>query len=829
MNGRLSSIRARITLVTLVPLVALVGLWIFATGITSGDAVRLIQGRDLGVQVIEPTQNTVDALQKERRLSMWRVGHGGDPEGADLAAQRRATDGFRAASQRAVGSQHVRERFSPAARGIYEAFVRGLGALEAVRAEIDAGSASRADVLRAYTGMIDAAFALYSLPVPQDGRVAADARAVTALARAREFLSREDALLSGVLGAGRLTVAERADFAQLVGAQRFLYADTVANLPGPDRDRYGRMVSSPEFARLRLLEDEVVRAAPRAAVPADTGRPATRVSRADRPPVSVRQWWSTADTVGTRLYDFENDVLDGVTARARDMALGVFGRLAIAGGLGLLAVVASALLAYRVARRLVRECRTLADAVVGFARYQLPQLAERVRSGEPVDPSAVPPDPQFRIDEIRAISRSFQTTREAVLIAAAGEVAARRGINEVFVNLARRNQALLHRQLALLDTMEHRSEDPSELADLFRLDHLATRMRRHAEGLVILAGKHAGRGWRNPVPLIDVVRGAVAEVEDYQRVRVQPMPRLALLGSAVADVIHLIAEIVENATTFSPPRAPVTISGHAAGNGYAIEIEDRGLGMDEDAVVAANAKLADPPDFDPADSAQLGLFVVARLAARHGIRVTLRPSPYGGMTAIALIPGNLVVEPDEPEPVARRSGPLALTPGPAPGGGAETAREKEGVVRLVTDPPAEHEPAPEPEQVAPRPQPAPVEATEAGLPRRRRQQNLAPQLRERVDARLAAERGEDPAGTGRHRATGPVPAARPVPLAAPVPPQAPPPQNAPEGPAEDARSPESLRSMMSAMQRGWERGRDAAERGPQGDAKTHPEQEDHTP
>ncbi|MCQ0005045.1 ATP-binding protein [Actinomadura madurae] len=182
-------------------------------------------------------------------------------------------------------------------------------------------------------------------------------------------------------------------------------------------------------------------------------------------------------------------------------------------------------------------------------------------------------------------------------------------------------------------------------------------MRRHAEGLVILAGKSAGRGWRRPVPLVDVVRGAVAEVEDYPRVRVQPLPRIALLGSAVADVIHLLAEVVENATTFSPPQSPVRVSGHPVASGFAIEVEDRGLGMTEEALRAANERLANPPEFDPSDSAQLGLFVVARLAQRHDITVTLRPSPYGGRPRSRWSPGR------SSWTAPRRNPPCAAPPG----------------------------------------------------------------------------------------------------------------------------------------------------------------------
>ena len=211
----------------------------------------------------------------------------------------------------------------------------------------------------------------------------------------------------------------------------------------------------------------------------------------------------------------------------------------------------------------------------------------------------------------------------------------------MFRSLARRRQSLLHRQLTLLDQMERRASDPEALDDLFRLDHLTTRMRRHAEGLVILAAP-PGRGWSSPVRMVDVMRGAIAEVEDYARVSVATRSQAALAGSAVADVIHLLAELIENATTLSPPYTSVRVSGDTVANGFAIEVEDRGLGMSPARLAELNG-VAHPPEFNPSDTEQLGLFVVGQLAKRHGIRVTLKASPYGGTAAIVLIPGHLVV------------------------------------------------------------------------------------------------------------------------------------------------------------------------------------------
>jgi hypothetical protein len=223
----------------------------------------------------------------------------------------------------------------------------------------------------------------------------------------------------------------------------------------------------------------------------------------------------------------------------------------------------------------------------------------------------------------------------------------------MFRNLARRNQSLLQRQLTVLDDMERRATDPDVLEDLFKMDHLTTRMRRHAEGLIILSGAPPGRSWSAPVKLIDVMRGAVAEVEDYARVTTATQSPAALAGSAVTDVIHLLAELIENATSLSPPFTQVRVSGETVANGFAIEIEDRGLGMVPERLQELNERLANPPDINPANTEQLGLFVVGQLARRHGIRVVLHPSPYSGITAVAVIPSALIVE----------EGPAAITAG----------------------------------------------------------------------------------------------------------------------------------------------------------------------
>ena len=296
-----------------------------------------------------------------------------------------------------------------------------------------------------------------------------------------------------------------------------------------------------------------------------------------------------------------------------------------------------------VGRSIIRRLGGLERTALQLAEVQLPDVVGRLRRGENVDVNAEAPALRVGGDEIGRVGQAFDLVRQTAIRAAVDEARLRQGLNDVFRSLARRSQSLLHRQLTLLDQMERRASDPEALDDLFRLDHLTTRMRRHAEGLVILAGAPPGRGWSSPVRMVDVMRGAIAEVEDYARVSVATRSQAALAGSAVADVIHLLAELIENATTLSPPYTSVRVSGDTVANGFAIEVEDRGLGMSPSRLAELNDRLINPPEFNPSDSEQLGLFVVSQLAKRHGIRVTLKASPYGGTTAIVLIARHLVV------------------------------------------------------------------------------------------------------------------------------------------------------------------------------------------
>ena len=277
-------------------------------------------------------------------------------------------------------------------------------------------------------------------------------------------------------------------------------------------------------------------------------------------------------------------------------------RIALADAVGLVATIIAAIAMAWFARRLFSEISTVESTARRFADQQFPALVERLRRGEELDLEGELPVPApVKTTEVVRMATAVASIQQTALTAAATETSLRTGISQVFVSLARRSLSLLQRQLRLIDDLEDKATHPAALADLFPLDHLTTRMRRHAEGLIILSGSVPGRGWTSPVPVIDVVRGAVAEVEDYKRVEVVTDSEDMVAGSVVADMIHLLAELVENATLFSPSGTRVEVRAERVGNGFAFEIEDRGLGIKPDELDAINDQLGSPADFDLAD------------------------------------------------------------------------------------------------------------------------------------------------------------------------------------------------------------------------------------
>jgi len=316
----------------------------------------------------------------------------------------------------------------------------------------------------------------------------------------------------------------------------------------------------------------------------------------------------------------------------------------LTGGLGLLAVATSVALLVWFGRRVSTDLTGLRNSVRGMAEERLPRVVELLQRGDDVDVAEESPPPDAgKITEIARVAEAFATVQAAAVEAAVKQARLRRQVNQVFLNLSMRTQSLLHRQLSMLDAMEQRTTDPDDLANLFRLDHLTTRMRRNAEGLIILSGSVPPRGWTDSVPVIDVLRAAIGEVEDYTRVDVTGASLHSIVGNAANDVIHLLAELIENATIFSSPDVRIEVRAYPAVGGMAMEVEDHGLGLTAAELADINERLASPREFDLANSQQLGLFIVGQIGARHGIQVTLKESASGGVVAVAILPHGVAV------------------------------------------------------------------------------------------------------------------------------------------------------------------------------------------
>ncbi|MEV7195798.1 nitrate- and nitrite sensing domain-containing protein [Streptomyces sp. NPDC093510] len=632
MRFRGKSIRRKIVALLIVPLLSLTAIWGFATVVTGRQALSLVDTVNVVDKLAYPVEDTARVIQQERRQTLVYLA---DPRASDaLAALRRsrtATDGMVDKIRANAQDPDVRDGVNGDSRKRLDQLVEAFDGLDPLRRSVEDGTITRAGALKMYTKLIDPYFDLLStlngFSGLDDTKYDQRGRALVGATRGRELLSREDALIGSALVSGRITDAEIRQATELRAQRALLFEVNFALLPEDDVARYERYWNGADYTRLRKAEKDIIESGP--------GRPHA---------VTADHWDKAAGPVLKQLSESNIEATERFQDSVEPAAVGVIVRVIAAGVLGLLALLVSLFLSVRIGRSLIRDLRRLRLEAHEASGVRLPGVLRRLAAGEQVDVETEAPRLEYGKDEIGQVGQALNTLQRAAVEATVKQADLRRGVSEVFVNLARRSQVLLHKQLTLLDAMERRTEDTDELADLFRLDHLTTRMRRHAEGLVILSGAAPSRQWRKPVQLMDVVRAAVAEVEDYERIEVRRLPRIAVTGPAVADLTHLMAELLENATVFSPPHTAVQVLGEHVANGFTLEIHDRGLGMAADALLDANLRLAETPEFELSDTDRLGLFVVSRLAQRQRVRVSLQPSPYGGTTAVVFIPESLLTD-----------------------------------------------------------------------------------------------------------------------------------------------------------------------------------------
>jgi signal transduction histidine kinase len=392
-------------------------------------------------------------------------------------------------------------------------------------------------------------------------------------------------------------------------------------------------------------------------------------------PTTANEWVGAMST-GTigRIDTVQQQLVATTIARASVLRRQSIETASVVGAAVLIVLLLSLLLTTVVGRSMVRPLRRLRSGALEVAGVRLPETVRRMSDSDGAGvPLEVEPIDVDSSDEIGEVARAFDQVHREALRLAANEAALRGNVNAMFVNLSRRSQSLVERQIRLIDDLEQGEQDPDRLSSLFQMDHLATRMRRNSENLLVLAGHDATRRWNQPVALVDVLRAAVSEIEQYERVTLNVQPGIAVRGHAVNDVVHLLAELAENATSFSSAETPVVVSGHLlSSGGVLLDITDQGVGMGAEEMAHANWRLDNPPVVDVAVSRRMGLFVVARLAARHGIRVRLRPAAAGGLTALVWLPDEVVShEADTGGPGMRRfdvSAPGAGFAGAAAGG-----------------------------------------------------------------------------------------------------------------------------------------------------------------
>ncbi|WP_215544612.1 sensor histidine kinase [Amycolatopsis sp. CA-230715] len=730
--------RTRVLTIALTPSVVLLAAGV---GINTYLLTGAVERRDTAALLSDGYAMAVPfmpAMSEERRAS---IAMAADPSPAHKAALEQARRGFTELMTRfgAISTQ-VADAMPAGAKASIQRFVATMPRIPALRQRIDSGQATRLEVYDGFSQVADAMI----VAADAIGRDSADKdiaqrRSVASdLMRASDWLDRSNALAAAAVENGGLSPDELDRFTSLTRAYRADLGAIGPRLPSQQQRELDGITASADWALLASVENALIRQgfgarSPRAA---EVTLPATTEQWQD----AVRRTASAVSgmglgKIGTAAAADERRTADDAVTRS----------VLIAAGSILLALLVL-LFAVRMGNDLVRRLRLLRAETVE-ADERLPEVVARIRHGERVDVAAEVPGLDYGADELGEVAAAFTKAQRAAVAAAVQEAQLREGANAVFLNIARRSQVVVHRQLGVLDKAERNADDPDQVDLLYQLDHLSTRERRNAENLIILGGGKLTRQWHDAVPLIDVVRSAVAETEQYQRVTFGRLPELPVAGRAVADLVHLLAELVDNAIEFSPPESRIEMRGNPVGKGAVIEIDDQGLGMLAEDRERVNAMLGAPPDYGVmalTQDSRIGFFVVARLARQHDIRVTLMDSSYGGVRAVVLIPNSLIVVPaPEPEPDDERHTDWFGTAedDKAAAGNGVAATETATPVATAPEPTRPTRHRADTAHPASR-WPEPTDDHRPPLPRRRRQANLSPQLAE------VPEQGRDPGDGG---------------------------------------------------------------------------------
>ncbi|MCZ1002275.1 nitrate- and nitrite sensing domain-containing protein [Streptomyces mirabilis] len=632
----------------------------------SMDDIQQLDNMKLLTDMTKQATELAAALQKERDQSAGPLAHGAKPNDITVKGVRDATDV--AKQQFITGTQEIDTASAngqlTGVRDSLVAIAGELNKLSTIRNGAYSDPKNSSQTVDGYHRLITQLISLSQdmAEATSNPEMISRTRALSAFSSAKEYASVQRAVIAAALPAGNTT------FGQLSENDR-LYANSAQDSEASERTSFASIYGSGAEDLTKPIDqgNPTIQAADAYSnrVLGSTGGLNTQDKR------SYKDWVDDDTAKIEQMSKIELTLLNQMEQKARELKNASQQEAIISGALILLVLGVSLVGAFVVARSMIRSLRRLQDTATKVAQDRLPELVKQLSESDPqdVDTSVESVGVHSR-DEIGQVAAAFDDVhREAVRLAA--EQALLRGnVNAMFTNLSRRSQGLIQRQLSLISELESREADPDQLSSLFKLDHLATRMRRNGENLLVLAGEEPGRRWTRPVPLVDVLRAAASEVEQYERIELSSVPTTQVAGRVVNDLVHLLAELLENATSFSSPQTKVKVTGHALPDGRVlIEIHDTGIGLSPEDLAAINERLASPPTVDVSVSRRMGLFVVGRLSQRHGIRIQLRPSDSGGTTALVMLPVD----------VAQGGKKAPGKPGPGGSGGPAAAQASAGV------------------------------------------------------------------------------------------------------------------------------------------------------
>jgi signal transduction histidine kinase len=636
-EGSTNSIRSRLTWAVVIPWIVVGILWGAGCSLFASEAVYTQQVAASVRQVLMPALNALQEVQKERLRSLEVVNQPG-PGMAELIDQQRRTD--RAVGEFDAAASQLMDSAPEEIRRPMVDLTNYFGRLGEIRSRVASRQATVDELNNFYNGLFDAALRMGEVQarIVPDPETLQGALNAAELFRATDTFSRETSLVGTALSTRQMTPEQHRQIVQYIDAHHTVLGQSAERLRPNVRTRYERMLASPAWQRLIDVENRIV---------ADGS-----FDRDDPAPASVDEWRRITNEIGTEMsalvYSQTDEVSAAGVANGNNALWTVLWGSLVALGVA----IVSFIFARRVYRTVVDDAlltrlQGLRTESLEMAE-KLPDVVRALREGETIDvKTEMAALEHYGNDEVGQVAHAIRLFQQEAMNAAVGETRARQGARVVFVGMAHRIQRLLRHMHGTIDQLERNEENSSQLAKLFELDNSTTRARRTVENLLVLGDQQPGRRWSRPVALMDVLRSAISEIDQYSRVVIGHVPEVMVNGSAVGDTIHLVSELIDNATAFSPPNTQVHVDATSVARGVAIDIADQGLGMESGTRHRANEMMSEPPEFDRLvlennKAEQLGLFTAARLAHRRDIAVEFGVSAYGGTRATVLLPDRIL-------------------------------------------------------------------------------------------------------------------------------------------------------------------------------------------